>query len=327
MSLRGHSPPERPGWIGRRMARVINEFARPRRRFGRKERRGLLVGLAFISPWIIGFVAFTAGPILASAYYSLTEFTIFQAPHWVGLANYRTLLTDDPDFYLSLSNTLLFTLMAIPTSIVAAMVMALAMNVKLRGVTIYRGIYFLPSIVPAVASAVLWVWILNPQWGLLNLALRAIGIHGPGWLTSPDWAKPSLALIAVWGTGSDMLIYLAALQDIPQALYEAASLDGANSWDRTRLITIPLLTPIVFFQLINGIIWAFQYFTEAFIMTGGGPAKATLFYALYLYQNAFANLKMGLASAQAWILFIIVMVATLVILRSSRGWVYYEGQR
>jgi multiple sugar transport system permease protein len=294
---------------------------------GRKKRRSLLIGLAFISPWIIGFALFTAGPILASAYYSLTEFTIFQAPHWAGLANYRVLLTHDPDFFLSLSNTVLFALMAIPTSIVAAMVMALAMNVKLRGVTIYRSVYFLPSIVPAVASAVLWVWILNPQWGLLNLALRFLSIHGPGWLTSPDWAKPSLALIAVWATGSDMLIYLAALQDIPQSLYEAASIDGASAAQKTRLITLPLLTPIVFFQLINGVIWAFQYFTEAFIMTGGGPAKATLFYALYLYQNAFVSLKMGLASAQAWMLFLIVMFATLAILRSSRGWVYYEGQR
>jgi multiple sugar transport system permease protein len=309
------------------MATATSGFATPKRRFGKKERRGLLTGLAFISPWIIGFIIFTSGPILASGYYSLTEFTIFQAPHWVGLANYRTLLTHDPDFLLSLTNTLIFAVLAIPTSIVAAMTMALAMNVKLRGVTIYRGIYFLPSIVPGVASAVLWVWILNPQWGLLNLALRFVGIHGPGWLTSPDWAKPSMAMIAVWATGSDMLIYLAALQDVPQSLYEAASLDGASSWDRTRLITIPLITPIVFFQLINGIIWAFQYFTEAFIMTGGGPAKSTLFYALYLYQNAFVSLKMGLASAQAWILFIIVMFATLVILRSSRGWVYYEGQR
>lgn len=309
------------------MATATGSLTRPRRHLGGKQRRRLLIGLAFISPWIIGFIIFVSGPILASGYYSLTEFSIFQPPHWVGLANYRTLLTDDPDFLLSLSNTLIFTVLAIPTSIVAAMTMALAMNVKLRGVTIYRGIYFLPSIVPAVASAVLWVWILNPQWGLLNAALRFVGIHGPGWLTSPDWSKPSMAMIAVWATGSDMLIYLAALQDVPQSLYEAASLDGANGWDRIRLITIPLLTPIVFFQLINGIIWAFQYFTEAFVMTGGGPAKSTLFYALYLYQNAFVSLKMGLACAQAWILFIIVMFATLVILRSSRGWVYYEGQR
>lgn len=309
------------------MTVATSTVAKPRRQFTKRERQRLFVGLAFISPWIIGLVVFTVGPIVASAYYSLTEFTIFTAPRWVGLQNYQTLFFKDQHFFLSLYNTLYFTILVIPASILAAMAMAMALNVKLRGVTVYRGIYFLPSIVPAVSSAVLWGWILNPQWGLLNSFLRALGIPGPGWISSPTWSKPSLAMIAVWGTGSDMLIYLAGLQDIPQSLYEAASLDGASSWQKVWRITIPLLTPVTFFQLINGVIWAFQYFTEAFVMTGGGPANSTLFYALYLYNNAFVALKMGLASAQAWILFVIVMLATVVILRSSKGWVYYEGQR
>lgn len=306
---------------------IATHIAKPRRQLTRREKQRLLTGLAFISPWIVGLLGFTLLPIVESAYYSLTEFTIFTAPQWVGLANYRDLFTTDPHFMLSLYNTVYFTLLSIPASIVAAIAMALALNVKLKGVTIYRGIYFLPSIVPAVASGVLWLWILNPQWGLLNSFLRLFGIHGPGWISSPTWSKPSLAMIAVWGTGSDMLIYLAGLQDIPQSLYEAASLDGATAWQKVRLITLPLLTPVIFFHLINGTIWAFQYFTEAYVMTGGGPANSTLFYALYLYNNAFVALKMGLASAQAWILFLIVMIATVIILRSSKGWVYYEGQR
>jgi multiple sugar transport system permease protein len=169
------------------------------------------------------------------------------------------------------------------------------------------------------------MWILNPQWGLLNLSLRMVGVHGPPWLSSPDWAKPSLVLVALWGIGSEVIIYLAALQEIPRDYYEAALVDGASSTQRTVFITLPLITPVIFFHLVNGTIWAFQYFTEAFIMTGGGPGNATLFYSLYLYRNAFTNVKMGYASAQAWILFVVVMLATLVIIRSSKGWVYYEG--
>jgi multiple sugar transport system permease protein len=171
-----------------------------------------------------------------------------------------------------------------------------------------------------------WTWILNPQWGLLNGFLRLLGINGPPWIGSPAWAKPSLVLMAVWGVGSEMLIYLAALQEVPEVYYEAAALDGANAWQKTFFITLPLLTPVIFFHLVTGVIWAFQYFTEAFVMTGGGPANATLFYALYLYRNAFQYLKMGYASAMAWILFLIVMAATVAIQRSSSKWVYYEGQ-
>jgi multiple sugar transport system permease protein len=203
--------------------------------------------------------------------------------------------------------------------------MALVLNVRLQGVSIYRAIFFMPSIVPAVASAVVWTWILSPQWGLLNGFLRFWGIPGPPWLNSPVWAKPSLVLVTLWGIGSDMIIYLAALQGIPQVYYEAAVLDGANTWHQMRSITVPLLTPVILFHLINGTIWAFQYFTVAFVMTGGGPANSTLFYALYLYRNAFEYVKMGYASAMAWILFLVVMAATLIIWRGAKGWVYYEG--
>lgn len=299
----------------------------PARRLTKQERQRLLAGLGFISPWIVGFLVFTLWPILTSLYYSFTEFSLFTAPAWVGVRNFRELFFADDKFLVSLYNTVYFTLLAIPASIVAAFVMALALNVRMRAVAIYRGIFFMPTIVPAVASAVVWSWILNPQWGLLNGFLRLLGINGPPWIASPAWAKPSLVIMAVWGVGSEMIIYLAGLQEIPQTYYEAASLDGASSWQKTFFITLPLLTPIIFFHLITGTIWAFQYFTEAFVMTGGGPANATLFYALYLYRNAFEYLKMGYASAMAWILFVIVTAATLLTLRSSRGWVYYEAQR
>lgn len=297
----------------------------PRRGLSRQERRRLLTGLAFISPWIIGFLVFILYPIVISFYYGFTDFSLFTSPTWVGLKNYQQLLTFDDKFLLSLYNTVYFTLLVIPASIVLALAMAIVLNIGLRGVSIYRAIFFMPTIVPAVASAVVWGWILNPRWGLINGFLQLVGISGPPWLTSPAWAKPSLVLVTLWAIGSDMIIYLAALQDIPQVYYEAAVLDGANNWQKTRHVTLPLLTPVIFFHLVNGTIWAFQYFTIAFVMTDGGPANATLFYSLYLYRNAFEYLKMGYASAMAWILFIIVMAATLIILRSSKGWVHYEG--
>jgi len=290
----------------------------------KQEKRSLRLGLAFISPWIVGFLIFILYPIFSSLYYSFTDFASFRPPNWVGLKNYVELFTRDDKFFLSLHNTVFFFLLAMPASVIVALVLAILLNSKLRGMTFFRSLFFVPTIVPAVASAAVWMWILNPQWGLLNAALRLVGIHGPPWLSSPDWAKPSLVLVALWGIGSEVIIYLAALQGIPRDYYEAALVDGANNWQQTISITIPMITPVIFFHLVNGTIWAFQYFTEAYVMTGGGPGNATLFYSLYLYRNAFTNVKMGYASAQAWILFIVVMVASLIIVMSSKRWVYYE---
>jgi multiple sugar transport system permease protein len=289
-----------------------------------QDRKNLRLGLAFISPWIIGFLIFTLYPILSSLYYSFTDYGLFGSPVWVGLQNYIDLFTKDDKFFLSLYNTVFFFLLAMPASVIVGILLAILLNSKLRGMTFFRSLFFLPTIVPAVASAAVWMWILNPQWGLLNTSLRMIGVHGPPWLSDPQWAKPSLVFVALWTIGSEVIIYLAALQEIPRDYYEAALVDGANSFQQTRFITLPMITPVIFFHLVNGTIWAFQYFTEAYVMTGGGPANATLFYALNLYRNAFTSLKMGYASAQAWILFIVVMVATLIIVRSSKGWVYYE---
>ena len=306
---------------------MLKETQLPKRRIRsltRQELHNLRLGLVFISPWIIGFLIFTIYPIFSSLYYSFTDYGLFGNPNWVGLQNYINLFTNDDKFFLSLYNTVFFFLLAMPASVVVAIFLAILLNSKLRGMTFFRSLFFLPTIVPAVASAAVWMWILNPQWGLLNTSLRLAGVHGPPWLSDPDWAKPSLVFVALWTIGSEVILYLAALQEIPRDYYEAARVDGANSFQQTRFITLPMITPVIFFHLVNGTIWAFQYFTEAYVMTGGGPANATLFYALNLYRNAFTSLKMGYASAQTWILFIVVMIATLIIVRSSKGWVYYE---
>jgi multiple sugar transport system permease protein len=289
------------------------------------ETRKLLRGIAFISPWIVGFLAFTIYPLLASFYYSFTDFSLFGSPKWVAVNNYAKLFAD-PKFYKSLGNTIIFSIFVVPASIVLAMGLAVLLNNKLRGNSFYRTLIFMPSVVPAVASAVVWIWILNPQWGLLNGMLRLLNLPGPPWLSSPDWAKPALLIVTLWMIGSDMVLYLAGLQEIPLDYYEAAELDGAGAWQKTIYIIVPLLTPIVFFHLINAFIWSFQYFSIPYIVSvqgSGQPADSLLFYSLYLYQNAFAYLKMGYASAMAWLLFLLVMACTVVILRTSKRWVNY----
>ena len=288
------------------------------------ETRKILRGIAFISPWILGFLAFTIYPLLASFYYSFTDFSLFGSPKWIALTNYAKLFAD-PKFFKSFGNTIIFSVFVVPASIVLAMGLAILLNNNLRGNSVYRALIFMPSVVPAVASAVVWIWILNPQWGLLNGLLRMLNLQGPPWLSSPDWAKPALLIVTLWMIGSDMVLYLAGLQEIPLDYYEAAELDGAGAWQKTIYIIVPLLTPIVFFHLINAFIWSFQYFSIPFIFGGvtGQPADSLLFYSIYLYQNAFAYLKMGYASSMAWLLFLLVMACTVVILRTSKRWVNY----
>lgn len=296
-------------------------------RMSRMTRHNLLMGVLFISPWLIGFLILTLYPIAASAYYSLTRYDVISPPEFVGLGNYVDLFTKNPLFWQAIGNTLYYAAIAIPLNICIAIGVALLLNLEVRGRSVYRTIFFLPSIVPDIAAAMLWAWILNPQFGLANAMLKALGLPTIGWLTDPDWSKPSLILINAWAFGGSVVIFLAALQDIPRQLYEAADLDGANAWVRTRYITLPMLTPVIFFNLINGIIGAFQYFTNAYVITGGsgGPAGSTTFYALLLYRNAFSYFKMGYASAMAWILFAAVFVMTLLLFKSSGRWVYYEG--
>lgn len=280
-------------------------------------------GLLFISPWLIGFLCFAVGPFFSSVYLSFNSYDLIHAPKWVGGANYSTLVHDDPLFWSSLMITIRYACVSVPLGIVTGVALALLLNMKVRGQAIFRTIFYLPSVVPAVANAVVFTWILNPEIGLVNGILRIFGLEGPAWLTDTKWALWSLIFMSLWGVGGSMVIYLAGLQDIPAHLYEAATLDGANAYQRLRKVTLPLLTPVIFFNLVMGIIGSFQYFTEAFVMTKGGPEGSTSFYALYLFERAWQYLDMGYACAMAWIVFVIVMVITGVVFRSQRRWVHF----
>lgn len=282
-----------------------------------------LIGYAFISPWIFGFLMFTASPFFTSIYLSFTRYNIVTSPVWVGLQNYKMLLHDDPLFRKTLWVTFRYALVAVPLNIVVGVNLALLLNQKIRGLSIYRSLFFLPSIIPTVAVATIFIWILNPQIGLINQLLLDAHIQGPAWLQDTTWAPLSMVLVSLWSVGGSMVIYLAGLKDIPAYLYEASLLDGANALQRVRHITLPMLTPVIFFNLVMGVIGSFQFFTEVYMMTQGGPEDSTLFYALYLFQRAWRYLDMGYASALAWVLFAIIMTITLLLFRSQRRWVHY----
>jgi len=292
----------------------------------RLARHDLRNGLLFAAPWLIGFLCFTLYPIIASIYYSFCSYDGISVMRWTGIDNYKTLLTEDELFWRSLWNTLYMVVVGLPIGLVASLSLALLLNWKVKGMAFYRTVYYLPSITPVVATSILWLWLLNPEIGLINRLLMMMGLSGPGWLVDPKWAKPALIFMGLWGAGGSVIIYLAGLQDVPEQLYEAADLDGANVWQRFRHVTLPMISPIILFNVMMGIIGTFQYFTQVYIMTQGGPQDATLFYALYLFNNAFLNFKMGYASAMAWILFILTLVCTLIIFKTSARWVYYSGE-
>ena len=285
-----------------------------------------LVGYLFVSPWIIGFVAFTLWPFLQSIYLSFTRYNIVSPAKWVGTANYRMLLTQDPLFWQSAWVTIKFAIVSVPLGIFFGIALALLLNINVKGIAAFRTIFYLPSIVPTVATSVLFIWILNPNLGLINRTLGLAGIKGPAWLSTAPWAFYSLIMMALWGVGGSMIIYLAGLKDIPVHLYEAATIDGANAFRKMRHITVPMMTPVIFFNLIMGIIGAFQYFTQAYVITPtGGPEDSTYFYSLYLYNRAWKYLDMGYASAMAWMLFLVIIVMTGIVFRSQRRWVHYGG--
>jgi multiple sugar transport system permease protein len=294
----------------------------------RIERRDLRNGLLFAGPYIAGFLLFTLYPVVASLYYSFCQYNVVRPPAWIGLENYRTLFFDDPRFWKALYNTLYFTAFSVPLGLAFSIALALLLNQKIRGMSIYRTIFFLPTIVPIVASSVLWLWVLNPESGLINGMLRQIGIEGPGWIASEHWAKPSLILMSLWSVGGAMVIFLAGLAEVPQTLYEAADIDGATRWMKFRHVTLPMLTPTILFNLVMGLINSLQYFTQVYVMTGGKgtPVDSTMFYPLYLYRNSFYYLRMGYASAMAWLLFLVILAATLALLVSSKRWVHYHGE-
>jgi multiple sugar transport system permease protein len=285
-----------------------------------------LVGYLFISPWLVGFATFTAWPFFRSIYLSFTRYNIVTEPKWVGWANYKMLLSEDELFWKSAWVTVKYAAISVPLAIVAGVALALLLNINVKGITVFRTIFYLPSIVPTVATSVLFMWILNPNIGLINQILALFGITGPAWLKTAPWTFYSLVFMALWGVGGSMVIYLAGLKDIPVHLYEAATLDGASVFQKMRRITLPMMTPVIFFNLVMGIIGSFQYFTQAFVMTPtGGPQDSTYFYSLYLYNRAWKYLDMGYASAMAWMLFLVVVTLTAIVFRSQKKWVHYGG--
>jgi multiple sugar transport system permease protein len=288
-------------------------------------RREALTFYLLISPWLLGLLLFVLGPMIASLYISFTRWDLLSPAKFVGLQNYEKMFTRDPLFWQSLKVTAIYTVVYVPLELAGGLVLALLMNQKLRFRGVFRTIYYLPSVLPGVAFVVLWMWILNPDVGLINTLLSYVGIQGPRWLADPQWALPALLMMSLWGLGRSMVIYLAGLQGIPQHLYEAATIDGAVTWQAFWRITVPMLTPTIFFNLVLSVISTFQTFTSAFVATDGGPLDSTLFYVLNLFRQAFQFFNMGYASALAWILFLIILVLTLLIVRSADRWVYYEG--
>jgi multiple sugar transport system permease protein len=284
----------------------------------------LIRGYLFIAPWLVGFLVFTLGPFVASLFFSFTRYELLTPPEFRGFQNYNVLFRQDPRFWVSLANTAYYAFFSVPIRMILAFFVAILLNQKVQGMAIFRTLFYLPSVTAGVATAILWVWIFDANYGLLNVGLRAIGIEGPLWLGSRVWAKPALILMSLWSIGGTMVIYLAGLQGVPQQLYDAAAVDGAGWWRKTRHVTVPLMTPTIFFTLVMGIVGSFQVFASALVMTNGGPADATLFYVLYLYRNAFQYFRMGYASALAWVLFIIILALTLIQLWLSNRWVYYE---
>ena len=295
-----------------------------------------LMGWLFAMPWIIGFLLFTVGPMLFSLYTSFTRYNIIASPRWMGLENYQNLFFNDPLFYKSLSNTFWMVIVKTPIVMVIAIGLAMLLNTDIPGGKFFRTVIYLPNVLSGIAAIFLWQWILAPN-GLFNVALGAFGIRGPGWFVDPDWTKPGMVVMGLWWIGGNVLIFLAGLKGIPKELYEAAEIDGADGWQKTRYITLPLLSPTIFFEIVTGIIGTFQIFVTAFILTGKNPpvgalGQSMLFYVLYLYDRAFGKVgqggfQMGYASAMAWILFIIILVITLVQLRLAKRWVYYETER
>ncbi|MDR8412615.1 sugar ABC transporter permease [Nonomuraea sp. 3-1Str] len=287
------------------------------RRF--EARWGVLMAL----PAILGFVIFTVGPMIASFFFSLTDWQVGGAPTYVGLDNY-TALADDPLFWKSLGATTYYTLGAVPLTLIVSFAVAMLLNQKARGLPLWRTIFYLPTLVPAIANVVLWIWIFNPDFGLLNSLLREAGLPTSQWVYSEEMAVPSLIIMSTWGFGNTMVIFLAGLQGVPRHLYEAVSIDGGGPWRRFWHVTLPMMTPTIFYNLVVGVVGTFQVFTQAYVMTEGGPNQATLFYVYYIFRKAFTESEMGYASALAWVLFMIIMVVTFLMFRNARRWVYYE---
>lgn len=305
------------------MAQTITSPARRRPlTLRQREERDFYIAIAL---WLIGFILFTGGPVVASLLFSFTNWTGLTTMEWIGLENFRQLLFEDELFWIAARNTFYYSFGSVALGTAGALFVAILLNQKLPGTTLLRVIYYLPSIASGVAISILWIWLFNPQVGLVNYALSLVGIEGPLWLASQTWAIPSLIIKSLWGIGANMIILLAGLQGIPVSLYEASRIDGARWWHEFRYVTLPMLSPVLFFVVVISVISSFQIFTDVRVMTQGGPGTATFVFVYFIYKTAFEYSKMGYASALAWLLFLIIMLLTLLQLWGSRRWVYYEG--
>ncbi|MCS6849198.1 MAG: sugar ABC transporter permease [Anaerolineae bacterium] len=291
-------------------------------------RHEAIAGFAFVLPWVISLLVFTAYPVLASFYYSFTQYSIVQAPKWIGLDNYVTMFTADPAFKVSVYNSAYYAFLSVPLGLLSSLGLALLLNMRVRFIGGYRTLFYLASLTPPVAGTIIFIIMFQPRGGLINGILALFGIQGPAWFTDPNWSKPGLILLSLWGVGAGSLIFLAGLKDIPAELLEAASIDGANAWQRFWRVTIPLLSPVILYNLVTGVIASFQVFTSAMVIGGttGRPQESLLMYFIHLYRNAFRYFNMGYASALAVVLFIAVLLITLLIFRSATRWVFYEGE-
>lgn len=291
----------------------------------RAERRRLLVGVGFTAPWLLGMTVFLLYPLLAALYYSLCDYSVLLPPLFVGLDNYVELF-HDVLFWKSLWNTSFFAVCSVGLSVLVALTLALLLNSRVKGIALYRTAFFLPSLMPLVAGSILWFSMYAGQGGIINTLLAKIGVTGPAWLSDPAWAKLAMVFMAVWGAGNSMVIYLAGLQDVPTSLYEAAIIDGASSWQRLLNVTLPMISPVIYFNVVMGLIGGFQAFAQAMIMTSasGAPEQSTLFYVLQLYNVGFMDMRMGYASAMAWVLFVIILLLTFTATKLSKRWVHYD---
>lgn len=302
--------------------------AQSKRRVSRARRREAIEGYLYLLPWLIGFIVFTGGPMIVSLYLSFTEYRITSPPTWIGLQNYKMAFFDDPLFWSSLGRTFYFALVAVPIGLIGSLLLAMLLNQGVKGTPIFRTLFFLPGLTPIVAAALLWTVLLQSETGVINYLLEQVGIEGPKWFGSVAWAIPGLILMTTWrSVGSNrMIIFLAGLQGVPDSLYDAAAIDGANGWQKFWHVTLPMISPTMFFNLVLGIIGALQVFAAALIATSGGPAYATWFFSLHIYSQAFEYFEMGYGSALAWIFLVVMLAFTYIQFRSSARWVYYEGE-
>lgn len=289
-------------------------------------RREARAGILFVLPWLASLVLFTVYPLVTTTYLSFTDYTVLQPPKWTGLSNYVTMFTDDPSFWLSVQNSAYYAFISVPVGLALSLALALLLNMRATGIGIYRTLFYLPSVVPPVASTLVFVVLFEPVSGLINTLLRSVGMPGPAWFADPNWSKPGLILLSLWGIGAYTLIFLAGLQDIPKALLEAAEIDGAGPWQKFWHVTVPLLSPVILFNLVIGVISSFQVFTQAMVIGGttGRPLESMLMLMVAIYRNAFGYFKMGYASALAVVLLMVVFTLTLLIFRASRRWVFTE---